>query len=320
MNYVFGVLISEDRNIREWRDMSMGKVRFCFVILHYIDLEMTQKCVKSIQDKLTDGDYAIVVVDNASPDGSGEILSELYREQERVHVILKKENDGFAKGNNAGYQYARESLGAEIIICMNNDTMMIQDDFLRRIHEIEKETKCAILGPKLISGEGIGQGPRREKRLGKSEVKRQILRKEIVLMYFYFAKYVMRLPVVERCLFRSSERYQCTSEKTSGTRQENIVLVGACIVFCTRFVKNEKYAFSPKTFMYVEEDLLAWYCYKKNYKVIYEPSVEIMHIGEAATKKSTVTEDDNRIFRYRHIINGLKLLEKEMRNGNEFPE
>lgn len=300
--------------------MTMGEVRFCFVILHYIDLEMTRKCVKSIQDKLTDEDYAIVVVDNASPDGSGEILSELYREQERIHVILKKENDGFARGNNAGYRYAKESLGAEIIICINNDTIMIQDDFLRRIDEIEKETGCAVLGPRILSGEGTAQGPRREKSLGKSEVKRQIIRKEIVLLYFYFAKYVMRLPGAERCLLRSSGKYRCTSEKISGARQENVVLLGACIVFCARFVKNEKYAFSPKTFMYGEEDLLAWYCHKKNYRAVFDPSIEIMHIGEAATQKSIAAEDDKRIFRYRHIIKGLKLLEKEMRNGNEFPQ
>lgn len=45
------------------------------------------------------------------------------------------DNLGFARGNNKGYRYAKNTLGCNYIIMLNNDTIIIQHDFLSIIRK-----------------------------------------------------------------------------------------------------------------------------------------------------------------------------------------
>ena len=122
--------------------------RFAFVILHYYTIEDTKKCVESILEKCNN--VYIVIVDNASPNNTGKELEKLYKTNNKIKVILSKENLGFAKGNNIGFKYAKEKLNADFIIMCNNDTYLLQDDFLNLIEEEYKISKFAVLGPKIL--------------------------------------------------------------------------------------------------------------------------------------------------------------------------
>ena len=51
------------------------KKKFGFVVLHYCTLDMTKKCIAAIQEKMAQADYEIVVVDNASGNGTGKDLA-----------------------------------------------------------------------------------------------------------------------------------------------------------------------------------------------------------------------------------------------------
>ena len=50
----------------------------CFVILHYNGIEDTEKCIQSIKELEGRQDIRIVIVDNASPNGTGQLLSHKY--------------------------------------------------------------------------------------------------------------------------------------------------------------------------------------------------------------------------------------------------
>ncbi len=285
--------------------------RFAFVILHYLDFEMTKQCVESILKNIAYDNYNIVIVDNASPNKSGEKLSSVYADDKRIKVILHKANDGFAKGNNIGYAYAKDTLNADYIICVNNDVLMNQENLLQRIISVTERTKCAVLGPDILSLDGQKQSPRRQNRLTENDVTKELMRKKLTLQYFKWKKYLFPIPCVEKTYQKASKKR--VMDRSVDGEKEDIVLLGACIIYCPKFVKNEKYAFSPKTFMYGEEDLLAWYCYRKSYKVIYSPEISIIHLGEVSTKMSTKSEVDKMIFLYKYMIEGLQLLKKEMK-------
>ncbi len=60
--------------------------------------------------------YKIVIVDNASPDKSGALLKEHYKNDDHVEVLLNQENLGFARGNNVGFRYAEKNMES-IIYC-----------------------------------------------------------------------------------------------------------------------------------------------------------------------------------------------------------
>ena len=130
------------------------KKKFGFVVLHYCTLDMTKKCIAAIQEKMAQADYEIVVVDNASGNGTGKDLAECYKDTEHVSVLLSKENLGFAKGNNLGYVYAREDLHCDFICVMNNDVILLQDNFAQLVEAAYEAHQFAVMGPHIELKDG----------------------------------------------------------------------------------------------------------------------------------------------------------------------
>ena len=81
-------------------------MKIVFIILHYLAEEETYRSVDSIKNKIDVEEYKIVIVDNGSPDQSGERLQRKYSNESKIDVILTGKNLGFAKGNNVGFKYA----------------------------------------------------------------------------------------------------------------------------------------------------------------------------------------------------------------------
>lgn len=89
------------------------------VVLNYNDAERTAELVRFIRGF----DYLekVVVVDNASTDGSGERLKLL--SGEKVDVLCAAHNGGYGAGNNLGVRYSVEQMGATHVIIANPDTL-----------------------------------------------------------------------------------------------------------------------------------------------------------------------------------------------------
>ena len=130
-----------------------------FVILHYRAAEMTRTCVERI--RALNGSNYIVIVDNASPNGTGELLAEEYAGEDNITVLLNQENAGFARGNNLGIRWVCENLKADFVVVLNNDVEILQKDFAVRIGEIYRENPFDVLGPDIVSVfSGIHQSPK----------------------------------------------------------------------------------------------------------------------------------------------------------------
>ena len=86
------------------------------IILSYNALDCTQLCLESIRRNTRPGTYEIIVVDNASTDGSAQWLAQ----QSDIRCRFNQENAGFPKGCNQGMEMAR---GTEILL-LNNDTIV----------------------------------------------------------------------------------------------------------------------------------------------------------------------------------------------------
>ena len=89
------------------------------IILSYNTLEMLQLCIESIREHTEEGTYEIIVVENASKDGSAEWL----KEQEDLRCIYNEENQGFPGGCNQGLKIAE---GTELLL-LNSDTVVTKD-------------------------------------------------------------------------------------------------------------------------------------------------------------------------------------------------
>ena len=91
------------------------------VILNFNVRDLLLKCLESVfKSKRSHDKWQIIVVDNASMDGSVEAVREKYRE---VELIENKKNLGFSAGNNVGVKRVK----APAILFLNPDTVVIDD-------------------------------------------------------------------------------------------------------------------------------------------------------------------------------------------------
>lgn len=289
-------------------------MKICFVLLHYFSLEDTERCVESIM-KLENGhNISIVIVDNNSPNDSGRVLLKEYEQMKNIKVLLLKDNIGFAKGNNIGFEYAKNKMEADFIFVMNNDTVIKDRNFVTKVIEKYYEYSFDILGPDIITPEGLHQNPLRLSSLSKLKVYKRLVNKGILLCY-YELKRVFHLEEKIRLLERISEYQDRKNKNNIAYRKfrENVVLQGACIIYSPKFIKNEKYAFIPDTFMYGEEDLLAAYACAKHYKVVYDPTLSIIHMDGSSTKKKCENAYDKNYFFVKNTFASTKILLKKMK-------
>lgn len=261
-----------------------GKKKYGFVILHYLAYDMTVECISKLLDKFEKYDMHIVIVDNASRNQSGKKLQEKYLKESLVTVIENTENLGFAKGNNVGYQYLTDRYDMDYIIVMNNDILIEQKEFLDLIDKIYLEQPFDVLGPDIYCPKiQMHQNPSREKGLTKEELLELQESKCHFLshpMYYYFRH--MTLGKVKKVLKkdRSARRPDYTSNSQSS------VLHGACYIFSKNYMRLRKNCFNPKTFMYMEEDILYYECVRDGLRMHYDPRIRVQHLEDVSTDAS----------------------------------
>ena len=113
-----------------------------FVILHYGDSEITDRCVQSICSMEGQEAVQLVIVDNdiGKKDALRFERKKKYEQQApNITVLINRGNGGFSEANNLGYQYARDRLKASFILVLNNDIEFIQKDFPTHLYQAYQE-------------------------------------------------------------------------------------------------------------------------------------------------------------------------------------
>ncbi len=111
------------------------------IIVTHNNKEYTKLCINSITEKTAYPNYEIIVVDNASSDGTKDYLEEL-GDGQKIKAIINDNNLGFAKANNIGIRNA----GGEYIILLNNDTVVTRGWVSGVIRHL-KDPLVGMVGP-----------------------------------------------------------------------------------------------------------------------------------------------------------------------------
>ncbi|HTJ21729.1 MAG TPA: glycosyltransferase family 2 protein, partial [Gemmatimonadaceae bacterium] len=90
------------------------------IVVTWENLALTRLCLESLLAHTRDVPFELIVVDNASADGTDAYLRALAAAEPRVRLILNEQNDGFARACNQG---ARAAVG-DIFVFLNNDTVL----------------------------------------------------------------------------------------------------------------------------------------------------------------------------------------------------
>lgn len=117
------------------------------ILVNYNGKQYNDKCIESVLSSTISEQIQIIVVDNASTDGSLEELREKWGKNKQVQIVTLEENLGFSAANNEGI---RESIkqGIEKFLLINNDTE-IEPNTIERMMESQTQTG-AIVVPKIF--------------------------------------------------------------------------------------------------------------------------------------------------------------------------
>ena len=296
------------------------KVCMAFVILHYNSIDDTRKCIESIRrlaevytkTDLNSGTVQligrdstkekqepvhIVVVDNASPNGSGSLLKNEYGGVSDITLIMNRKNSGFSAGNNIGYKYVKENLEPDFVTVCNNDIVFDDEDFISKVVTEYKERHFFVMGPDIFNPIlGIHQSPLGETSPSPAAARRTIKLNTIAEYTFPLFWPVFGKREVEKAKKRGD------SVPDYDVSKEDVPLMGACLVLSKDFLEVRDNAFEPVTFMYYEEFMLYNFCIRNGYAMVYEPSIHVTHNEGSATKTAAKDEKD----KYRRLVKNIR--------------
>jgi len=115
------------------------------IIVNYKTPDFTNKAVKSISDNSLGISKEIIVVDNASADGSSKIIKAKWGD--RIVLIENNENYGFAKANNQAMRIGK----GKYFLLLNSDAEIAGDAIEKMVGFAESMPNIGILGCKIVS-------------------------------------------------------------------------------------------------------------------------------------------------------------------------
>ena len=122
-------------------------MKLSVVILNYNVKYFVDLCLQSVFAAIKGLDAEVIVVDNASIDGSVNWIKTQFPE---VKLIVNANNSGFPKGNNIGVAQAK----GEYLCILNPDTIVEESAFVKALEFANAHPQMGMMGPKLIDGSG----------------------------------------------------------------------------------------------------------------------------------------------------------------------
>jgi len=232
----------------------MEKPELSIIIVSYNTKNITKECIDKVVKSLANSKlkYEIVVVDNASKDGSVKMFQQ-YRQKlkDKLNLILSDENLGFGRGNNLGIKHAK----GKYLLLLNSDAFAL-DDAISKLLKFYKQNEDHIhfLGPKLHNKDMSDQPS---------------------AAHFY------TLPIIFAALFMKGDYWGLT--RFSPNRFQRVDWIsGACILTKKKYYDGLE-GFDKTIFMYMEEVDLLYRAKQMGYSTHFYPGARFIHLGSASS-------------------------------------
>ena len=234
------------------------------IIVNYNVKEFLQNLVHSLQKAVSIINHEIIVVDNASDDGSVEFIREKFPQ---ITLIVNQTNLGFSKANNAALKIAK----GKFILLINPDTIVSEDTITKMIEFLNEHPDAGLAGCKILNPDGSLQ---------------LACRRSFPGPWTSFCK-VTGLST----LFPKSKlfaKYNLTYLDENSTYE--VDAISGSFMMMKREAYEKVGGFDEQFFMYGEDLDLCYRIQKNGYKVYYYPGTQIIHYKGESTKRSSLDE------------------------------
>lgn len=237
-------------------------MKLTVVIVNYNVRYFLEQCLHAVQKAASKVSSEIIVVDNASVDGSCPMVEARFPE---VHLICNQENVGFSKANNQAIRMAR----GEYILLLNPDTVVEEDCFLKAVRFMDETPDAGALGVKMIDGQG--------KFLPES--KRGLPTPEVAFWkIFGFTK-----------LFPHSIKFaRYYLGHLSNDQIHRVEVLAGAFMLIRKAALDKTGLLDEAFFMYGEDIDLSFRITQAGYQNYYFPETTIIHYKGESTKKGSI--------------------------------
>lgn len=250
------------------------------IIINYNTKHLTTDCIHSVKKYTEDISHEIILVDNASTDGS----KEHFENFEGIKYIYSDTNLGFGRANNLGVQQAE----GEFLFFLNSDTLLIEDS-ITKLHSFfvnnEDQLNIGVLGCPLIDKNHTINGYGNSFPTCSNEKN----------------KVWKQIPFVSSFILLQEEKVYDFSK----TYFEIDYVIGADM-FMRKSLFEKLDGFFHKFFMYYEETDLQKRISNLGYKQYIYTKTNIIHLEEASSKTIVNYSNKKRIMTHTSRVLYLK--------------
>lgn len=229
------------------------------IIVNWNTKRLLRDCLSSVYEHTGEVDYEIIVIDNASTDGSAGMVKNDFTQ---VILIENSENRGFAAANNQGMAVAK----GRYVLLLNSDTVVLDNSIANTVLFADENPQAAVTGCRVLNPDRTLQ--------------RTCFMFPSILNMLLSSTYLYKLFPKNRFFGRE----QMTWWDRSDVR--NVDVVTGCFMLVRREAIEQVGMMDEQFFMYGEETDWCYRFWKKEWTVMFAPVGEIIHFGgQSAAKK-----------------------------------
>lgn len=243
------------RNLENNLDISI-------IIVSYNVKELLEKCLSSFKFFSEKIHYEIIIVENASSDGTSVTIREKFP---NINLIINNRNKGFPAANNQAFLISK----GKYILMLNPDTEFIDDSLTKMFDYLEKNESISFLAPKLLNTDMTIQNS------------------------------IWRFPTLFSVFCESFHLNFLAEKKNYSDKNRNQIFEadsfsGASILFRRNII--DKIGMLDEKLFWIEDVDFCYRAKQAGLKLIYYPeAVVVHHIGQSA-KKNYYISISNQVF------------------------
>lgn len=220
--------------------------------------DLLQQCLDSVYRTAGDLRLEVIVVDNASEDGSPDIVAERYPD---VVLVRSQVNMGFAAGVNIAFRHST----APYFLLLNTDTIVLEGALQGLLWFMETHAEAGVAGCRLLNCDGTLQ--------------RSCSRFPSPMTELFDALYLSKL-------FPRSKLFGCYSMSWWDFEDvREVDFAGGSALMVRRQAIQEVGLMDEGYFMYAEEADWCYRMWKHGWGVYYFPGAQVIHLGGRSAAK-----------------------------------
>jgi GT2 family glycosyltransferase len=231
-------------------------VDLSIIIVNWNTRELLFDCLASVQDNLGDLQAEVIVVDNASTDGSVAMVKSRFPE---AVLLANDDNRGFAAANNQGFEIAR---GRHFLL-LNSDTVVHGDVIEKSVAYMDENPDVGMMGCRVLNDDGTTQ--------------------TTCSRYPTFVNLMLQTFGLNRLSAGWCRRYQMLDWDRDDERE--VEVISGCYLLARAEAVAEIGYLDEAFFCYGEETDWCRRCHQAGWRLVFAPVGTITHLGSGSSRR-----------------------------------